>query len=137
MRISQEGKEARVARLLSMKNDKHMTLAQIAAAENTSRQNISRLIGPTRTTPNPILLKVHAFIRQYEQEHKFAPSIPEIAKEFPTDQGKPRSASVIAYWLNQMEELKLIHKRTRGVARSLRSRPLPSTKIVMDMQEKG
>ena len=118
-----ETRQERVARLLAMRES--MSVKEIAAAEGRSRQEIHRLIGPTRRTNHALLLSVHAFIQGYERQHRIGPSIPEIAAQFPTTEGKPRSTSLVRYWLCQMEKLKWIRPRTPGVARSLRTRPLP------------
>lgn len=128
-----ETREARLARLLEM--SKNMTHAEIARVEGKSRARISQLIGPSRTT-NPILLDVHAFISQYQKTYHVPPTMPQIAKQFPTRAGKPRSTSVIDYWLSQMERLGMIERiETPGSRRAIVARKLPRSQAVQEMRE--
>lgn len=131
--MSTETREARVARLLTMK--KTLSVTEIAKVEDVSASRIRQLIGPTRTL-NPILLRVHAFLCEYQRRHKFPASLTEIAQAFPTAQGRPRSTTVVAYWLTQMERLRMIEPRTPGARRNLFARKLPRTPEVLEMQNK-
>lgn len=131
---TKETREARITRLLEMR--KTMTVTEIAKIEGKSRARIGQLLGPTRTT-NPILIDVHHFICEYQHDHKIPPTITEIAEAFPTTQGRPRSTSVITYWLSQMERLKMIEPRQHGKVRNIVAKKLPRTPAVLEMQAQG
>lgn len=111
-----ETRQGRIERWRGMKQT--MTLQEIADLEGFTRSWISQNIGRTRDGTNPILFEVHRYIVDIKRESGNSPTMEEIAAAFPSN-GKPRSTSVIAYWLNQMEEHKLIKKRKPRLARSI------------------
>lgn len=76
-----------------------------------------------KTMPSINLMDVYLYIQRREQIDKDIPSVMEIAARFPS-KGKPRTNSVVFYWLNRMVELKMIEKRGKRRARNIRTLPL-------------
>lgn len=120
-----ETRELRRVRLLDMRHNKRMTLGAIAKIEKVTSARIGQLIGTTgRIRDNQSLLAIYRFVDKYRAEKGFSPSLEEISIAFPARDGKPSSSSVVRYWLDRMEELKMIAPRLHGIPRSLRTLPL-------------
>lgn len=119
-------REVRRARLLDMRHNQKMTLGAIAKVEQVTSARVGQLIGNTGSirSLDQTLLKVYRFVDKYQAEHQYAPSFEEIAIAVPAKDGSPTSSSVVRYWLDRMEGLKMIAPRPAKIARALRPLPL-------------
>lgn len=76
-----------------------------------------------RAEPNlnclvPDSRKVYLFIRSYIDAHKISPSMRDIARYMNTWQGRGFSTSMVAVWLNDLEDMGFISRKpkvSRGI----------------------
>lgn len=107
---------------LAMRHEKKMSLQAIGDAHGVSREYVRQVIGNTGHARRPVganLNAVHEFIKAYDKQHGYPPSIQDIAETFPNlTNGKPTSFSVVSKWLDKLEDMGKI-KRTPFVSRSI------------------
>lgn len=103
---------------------------RIAALLNISTARVSQINGKTRgTSASPArrrLLEIYRYIERRNAEAD-SPTFEEIAARFKTEDGQPRSNSVVNYWIAEMDKLGLLLPRASRRARSLRVAPLDAS----------
>lgn len=102
---------------------KKMSLQAIGDAHGVSREYVRQVIGNTGHARRPVnenLKAVHAYIKAYNKQHGYPPSIQDISETFPNlTNGKPTSFSVVSKWLDKLEAMGKI-RRTPFVSRGLK-----------------